>query len=216
MLGAGGVCDELAVVGHQLMIAIVNGFTLDETGDGGGPPAPDEGAAMARDYVAALPPEALLEPRRARGPLRLLPIPTSASSSCSTCSSTAWRGGRRPEDSRRFTRAGTLPAGTGVDEGVTPETNQKPALARRAALRACWLGHRRALGQEHLLKGGDELRQTETALRDLLKATRIPDVDRSRLEALVGHNDDAREWVLSGGTRRARLLSRAGRELQAR
>jgi hypothetical protein len=57
MLGAGSVCDELAVVGHQLMIAIVNGFTLDETGDGGGPPAPDEGAAMARDYVAALPPD---------------------------------------------------------------------------------------------------------------------------------------------------------------
>src|ERR671937_1244869 len=32
ILRAGGVPDQLAVVGHHLLIAVVNGFTLDETG----------------------------------------------------------------------------------------------------------------------------------------------------------------------------------------
>ena len=61
ILRAGGVPDRLAVFGHQLLIAVVNGYTMDETGEGGepaaGPPSPDEGAAMARDYVASLPPD---------------------------------------------------------------------------------------------------------------------------------------------------------------
>jgi AcrR family transcriptional regulator len=59
ILRAGGVPDQLAVLGHQLLIAVVNGFTLDETGEGGEPPAEetpaDVGAQMARDYIASLP-----------------------------------------------------------------------------------------------------------------------------------------------------------------
>jgi len=58
VLREGGVPDELAVLGHHLLFSIVNGFTMDETGE----PAEDmagltmaEGAKMARDYVAALP-----------------------------------------------------------------------------------------------------------------------------------------------------------------
>ncbi|MBX5470618.1 MAG: TetR/AcrR family transcriptional regulator C-terminal domain-containing protein [Thermoleophilaceae bacterium] len=61
ILRAGGVPDQLAVLGHHLLISIVNGFTLDETGDGGQPPADqpslEEGARIARDYLASLPPE---------------------------------------------------------------------------------------------------------------------------------------------------------------
>jgi len=60
ILRAGGVPDQLAVTGQQLLFAIINGFTLDETTELGveveGPP--DEQAAnAARDYVSALPPE---------------------------------------------------------------------------------------------------------------------------------------------------------------
>lgn len=59
ILRAGGVPDELAVLGHHLLISTVNGFTIDETGQGGQPPAdqpPDqEIATMARDYIASLP-----------------------------------------------------------------------------------------------------------------------------------------------------------------
>ena len=58
VLREGGVPDELAVLGHHLLFSIVNGFTMDETGE----PAEDmaglsiaEGAKMARDYIAALP-----------------------------------------------------------------------------------------------------------------------------------------------------------------
>jgi AcrR family transcriptional regulator len=58
ILRAGGVSDPLAVLGHQLLIAAVNGFTIDETGEGGEPPAdqpsPDEAAAMVRDYLVSL------------------------------------------------------------------------------------------------------------------------------------------------------------------
>jgi AcrR family transcriptional regulator len=60
ILRAGGVPDELAVLGHHLLFSVVNGFTLDETGDPGGGegrPSLDEGAAMARDYIASLPPD---------------------------------------------------------------------------------------------------------------------------------------------------------------
>jgi AcrR family transcriptional regulator len=59
ILRAGGVPDELAVLGHHLLISTVNGFTIDETGEGGEPPEdrpPDEEiATMARDYIASLP-----------------------------------------------------------------------------------------------------------------------------------------------------------------
>jgi AcrR family transcriptional regulator len=61
ILRAGGVPDPLAVLGHHLLIAAVNGFTIDETGEGGEPPPdqppPDEAAAMVRDYLASLPAE---------------------------------------------------------------------------------------------------------------------------------------------------------------
>jgi AcrR family transcriptional regulator len=59
ILRAGGVPDQLAVAGHQLLIAVVNGFTLDETTgaqptSGEAPVPPSPGAA--RDYIASLPP----------------------------------------------------------------------------------------------------------------------------------------------------------------
>jgi AcrR family transcriptional regulator len=70
ILRAGGLPPRLAVQGYLLLIATVNGFTLDETGvDDAGPAGPDggplprdpaslqEAANMARDYVAALPAE---------------------------------------------------------------------------------------------------------------------------------------------------------------
>jgi AcrR family transcriptional regulator len=61
ILRAGGVPDQLAVLGHHLLISIVNGFTLDETGEGGQPPADqpslEDGARMARNYLASLPSE---------------------------------------------------------------------------------------------------------------------------------------------------------------
>jgi TetR/AcrR family transcriptional regulator, tetracycline repressor protein len=49
------------VLGHHLLIATVNGFTIDETGEAGEPP-PDQppleqAATMVRDYLASLPPE---------------------------------------------------------------------------------------------------------------------------------------------------------------
>jgi AcrR family transcriptional regulator len=59
ILRAGGVPDQLAVAGHQLLIAVVNGFTLDETPGaqpvGGEAPVPPSPGA-ARDYIASLPP----------------------------------------------------------------------------------------------------------------------------------------------------------------
>jgi AcrR family transcriptional regulator len=56
ILRAGGVPDDLAVSGHLLLIAAVNGFTLDETADERpvGEAAPSQEAA--RDYIASLPP----------------------------------------------------------------------------------------------------------------------------------------------------------------
>jgi AcrR family transcriptional regulator len=61
ILRAGGVSGHLAVLAQQLLMAVVNGFTIDETGEGGQPPegwpSPEETALLARDYVAALPPE---------------------------------------------------------------------------------------------------------------------------------------------------------------
>jgi AcrR family transcriptional regulator len=59
ILRAGGVPDALAVAAQQLLTSIVIGFAIDETGEGGHPPAdqppPDEAAAMASDYLASLP-----------------------------------------------------------------------------------------------------------------------------------------------------------------
>jgi len=54
ILRAGGASDRLAVLGHHLLISIVNGFTVDETGTDGQPP-PEPIATMARDYLASLP-----------------------------------------------------------------------------------------------------------------------------------------------------------------
>ncbi len=52
ILRAAGVPDRLAVTGHHLLIAVINGFTLDEAGDG--PDAPtDSGAVQA--FMASLP-----------------------------------------------------------------------------------------------------------------------------------------------------------------
>ena len=64
ILRAGGLSPRLAVQGYLLLIATVNGFTVDETGveDGpaegaprGDPAAVAEAANMARDYIASLP-----------------------------------------------------------------------------------------------------------------------------------------------------------------
>jgi AcrR family transcriptional regulator len=66
ILRAGGLPPRLAVQGYLLLIATVNGFTIDETGIDDAPDArettlgrdPDrlqEVANMARDYIAALP-----------------------------------------------------------------------------------------------------------------------------------------------------------------
>ena len=65
ILRAGGLPPHLAVQGYLLLIATVNGFTVDETGvedaPGGAPPsdlaARQQAADMARDYVASLPAE---------------------------------------------------------------------------------------------------------------------------------------------------------------
>lgn len=63
ILRAGGLSPRLAVQGYLLLISVVNGFTLDETGvpDEAGtgqpmdPASHQEAADMARDYIAALP-----------------------------------------------------------------------------------------------------------------------------------------------------------------
>jgi len=57
VLRAGGVPDDLAVLGHHLLFSIVNGFTLDESGLAETMDAEQLQAAgaMARDYIGALP-----------------------------------------------------------------------------------------------------------------------------------------------------------------
>jgi TetR/AcrR family tetracycline transcriptional repressor len=59
ILRAGGLPNPLAVAGHQLVFSVVIGFAIDETGEGGQPPAdqppPEAAGAMARDYLASLP-----------------------------------------------------------------------------------------------------------------------------------------------------------------
>jgi TetR/AcrR family transcriptional regulator, tetracycline repressor protein len=64
ILRAGGLPPRLAVQGYLLLIATVNGFTIDETGVddsaegilGRDPEGLQQVADMARDYIAALPP----------------------------------------------------------------------------------------------------------------------------------------------------------------
>jgi AcrR family transcriptional regulator len=66
ILRAGGLPPHLAVQGYLLLIATINGFTIDETGVDDAPAAGDsplpidpvdlqQVADMARDYIAALP-----------------------------------------------------------------------------------------------------------------------------------------------------------------
>jgi AcrR family transcriptional regulator len=74
ILASGGLAPKLAVQGSHLLIATVNGFTLDETGVGDDPTGaaaatqgPDvtirayqddgQGTSMIRDYMASLPPQ---------------------------------------------------------------------------------------------------------------------------------------------------------------
>jgi TetR/AcrR family tetracycline transcriptional repressor len=59
ILRAGGVPPDLAVTAQRLLIAIVNGFSIDDTEEGGRPPAdrPADAARLAREYAASLPPE---------------------------------------------------------------------------------------------------------------------------------------------------------------
>ena len=58
ILRAAGVPPRLAVQGSHLLISTINGFTLDETGDGDAdePPPGKEAAEQARGYLASLPP----------------------------------------------------------------------------------------------------------------------------------------------------------------
>jgi AcrR family transcriptional regulator len=59
IMRAGQVPDRLAVLGHHLLISVVNGFTMDETEAGGEPPVGrppfEEMAKMVRGYIASLP-----------------------------------------------------------------------------------------------------------------------------------------------------------------
>ncbi len=59
ILRAGGLAPRLAVQGYLLLIATVNGFTIDETGvddtSGPDPGTRQQAADMARDYIASLP-----------------------------------------------------------------------------------------------------------------------------------------------------------------
>jgi AcrR family transcriptional regulator len=55
ILRAGGLSPALAVAGHQLLFSIVMGFCIDETGEGGQPPAESPGPEDARAYLSSLP-----------------------------------------------------------------------------------------------------------------------------------------------------------------
>ena len=58
ILRAGGLSDELAVKGHHLLIATVNGFTLDETNAPEGAEADwTEAVKAVREYMSSLPPD---------------------------------------------------------------------------------------------------------------------------------------------------------------
>jgi AcrR family transcriptional regulator len=58
VLRAGGVPDDLAVLGHHLLFSIVNGFTIDESGElatKDSHPRGEEAGRMVRGYITALP-----------------------------------------------------------------------------------------------------------------------------------------------------------------
>jgi AcrR family transcriptional regulator len=58
ILRAGGLPDELAVIGHHLLIATINGFTLDESGYPEATEADwEEGMKAVRAYMSTLPEE---------------------------------------------------------------------------------------------------------------------------------------------------------------
>ena len=107
ILRAGGLSPRLAVQGYLLLIATVNGFTVDETGveDGpaesaprGDPAAVAEAANMARDYIASLPADMFPNMTALADRVRVLRTPTSASSCSSISSSTGWPAGRPRAD----------------------------------------------------------------------------------------------------------------------
>lgn len=54
ILRADGASDRLAVLGRHLLISIVNGFTVDERVRAAGQLAPEQIAAVIRDYLASL------------------------------------------------------------------------------------------------------------------------------------------------------------------
>ncbi len=58
VLRAGGVPDDLAVLGHHLLFSIVNGFTIDESGEIAATdahPRGEQAGALVRSYITALP-----------------------------------------------------------------------------------------------------------------------------------------------------------------
>jgi AcrR family transcriptional regulator len=60
ILRAGGVPDQLAVQSYLLLLSVVNGFTMDESGyeaetETGAAPPLEEGAEMVGDYLGSLP-----------------------------------------------------------------------------------------------------------------------------------------------------------------
>jgi AcrR family transcriptional regulator len=57
ILRAGGLPDEHAVAGLQLLFPLVMGFTIDETGEGGQPPDGEPAGAMVGSYLVSLPAE---------------------------------------------------------------------------------------------------------------------------------------------------------------
>ncbi len=67
ILRGGGLPDPLAVAGLQLLMSIVIGFAIDETGEGGQPPADQPappGATVIRGYIALAAGRAVPQPRR--------------------------------------------------------------------------------------------------------------------------------------------------------
>jgi hypothetical protein len=74
ILRAGGVRCA-GGLGYTLMFSVVNGFTMDETGEGGEPPAgrpaSDQIAAIVRDYMDSLPRERFPNLVAGRRPVRV-------------------------------------------------------------------------------------------------------------------------------------------------
>ena len=101
IMRAGGLPPVLAVQGFLLLIEVINGFTLDETGVSGDQ-EPSRSGGPGRDgrHGHRLPEgtagRALPEPDRAGGRVRAWPTTTSGSICSSTSSWTAWPGAQRP------------------------------------------------------------------------------------------------------------------------